>query len=79
MNLNKLFIAFFVLLFLISFSSALQSNQSINASNQIADAQNKIDTLVSRGIPTDRINESFNQVNQLYSAQLALENTGTNA
>lgn len=84
MNKNKLlsifiFVALLGVLFSLSVVSAAPSNQSINASNQIDEAQKKINDLVSRNIPTDRINESLNQAKQIYSAQIALENTGKSA
>ena len=78
MKQNLIFVSLFLFLFLFSYVSA-QSNQSMNASSAIADAQKKMDVLVLRAIPTARANDSLNQAIQLYAAQFALENTGKQA
>jgi hypothetical protein len=78
MKKNLIFVSLFLFLFLFSYVSA-QSNQSMNASSAIADAQKKMDVLVSRDIPTARANDSLNQAIQLYSAQFALESSGRQA
>ena len=84
MKLNITFkISVFVLilivisLFLISGSFALTptkfSNESIQAKEAINQAEKDILEMTSKNIPINRVNESYQEALQIYSAQIALE------
>jgi len=69
-------------LLLISSSFALDtrvSNASIQAKELLNTAQKDISEMVLRNISIKRVNESYQEGLQLYSAQMALENNGGSA
>lgn len=86
MNLGykQLMLAFLfgiLILFSISSSSALNktvSNQSIQAKQSIDQAQKDIFEMMSKNISIKRVNETYQEAIQIYSAQIALEEKGGN-
>lgn len=71
-----------VFLLLISTSFALNttpSNESVQAKESIENAEKDILEMISKNIPINRLNETYQEALQLYSAQLALEEKGTTA
>jgi len=78
--LTIIFGLFFLLL--ISSSFALNtnlSNESIQAKELLNQAEKDISEMVSKNISILRVNETYQEALQLYSAQLALEEKGTAA
>lgn len=77
---TKILLILLFALFLVDLKpvSAL-SNESINASNSLMESQRLMDSLISRNISVQRVNETFQEASQLYSAQLALEKQGGHA
>jgi len=71
-------VVFFVFLSLVSSSLAASvvSNQSIQARESLDQAQRDIDIMVSKNISILRVNETYQEALQLYSAQMALEEKG---
>ena len=71
-----------IFLFLISGSLALNtplSNESIRAKELLSQAQKDISEMVSKNISILRVNETYQEASQLYSAQMALEEKGSRA
>jgi hypothetical protein len=69
-------------LFLISNSFALTtkfSNESIQAKEAINQAEKDILEMTFKNIPINRVNESYQEALQIYSAQIALEEKGGSA
>ena len=75
-------ILFGIFLFLISSSLALTpkfSNESIQAKEAINQIEKDILEMTSKNIPINRVNESYQEALQIYSAQIALEEKGGSA
>ncbi|MEI6731676.1 MAG: hypothetical protein WCK90_03265 [archaeon] len=70
---SVLFASLFILI--LTFGSALESNESIVAAKTLQIAKATIDDMQSQNIPTLRVNEIYQETSQLYAAQLALENS----
>jgi len=71
-------------LFLIFIQSSLafsttQSNESIQAKESLAQAEKGIFEMMEKNISIDRVNETYQEALQLYSAQFALEEKGSKA
>ncbi len=64
---------FFVLMF--TQMCLAVSDEAINASNSIKQAEQEVVEMIGREIPILRANESLEEAKQIYSAQLALEKT----
>lgn len=77
MQTNKFVFAFCLLLFIQGVCAL--SNESINAQMAINTAQIDIQEMQSRDIPVNRVNESYQEALQLYSAQMSLESSRKNA
>ncbi len=78
------FVLIFIMtfLFLISNSFALTtkfSNESIQAKEAINQAEKDILEMTFKNIPINRVNESYQEALQIYSAQIALEEKGGSA
>ncbi len=71
-NFLKLFVFVCLFLVLVNSVSAL-SNESIQARKTLEEAEDSIDFMLSREIPIERVNETYQEALQLYEAQLALE------
>jgi len=76
-----LILLFGILLISISNISALNqlSNESINAKNAMDQAEKDISEMISKNISIKRVNETYQEALQLYSAQLSLEEKGGRA
>jgi len=71
-------------LFLIFIQSSLafsttQSNESIKAKESLAQAEKDIFEMMKKNISINRVNETYQEALQLYSAQFALEEKGSKA
>jgi len=71
-------------LFLIFIQSSLafsttQSNESIQAKESLAQAEKDIFEMMEKNISINRVNETYQEALQLYSAQFALEEKGSKA
>ncbi len=78
--MKKVIGSLILFVFLISLASCLSaSNESIQASELVAQARQDIIEMQARNISVVRVNESYQDAFQLYSAQKALENTGKRA
>lgn len=71
-------------LFLIFIQSSLafsttQSNESIQAKESLAQAEKDIFEMMKKNISINRVNETYQEALQLYSAQFALEEKGSKA
>jgi len=69
---NLIFYSALSLILLTNFTFAL-SNESIDSMNLLNLAKSSIAEMESKEIPTSRVNELYRQADQLYSAQIALE------
>ena len=85
-NIKKFFVIIlfgivFCLFFIQSSSASITklSNESIQAKESLAQAEQEIIEMTERNIPINRVNETYNEAMQLYSAQLALEEKGGKA
>ena len=70
------FLAIFLLANITSLALAVLSNESTNTEENIMKAEACINEMTSLNIPTKRVNESYNEALQLYSAQFNLERMG---
>jgi len=76
--MNKIFGSILILILVLPLISAL-SDESIQVEQLIIQANEDIKEMVLEGIPTTRVNESYQEAVQIYSAQLFLEKMGRRA
>jgi hypothetical protein len=79
MNTNNIFVIILIgIIFCLVFvqnssASIISSNESIQAKESLAQAEKDIIEMTEKAIPINRVNETYQEALQLYSAQLALE------
>ena len=59
--------------------STTQSNESIQAKESLVQAEKDIFEMIEKNISINRVNETYQEALQLYSAQSALEEKGSKA
>lgn len=85
MNTNNIFVIILIgIIFCLVFvqnssASIISSNESIQAKESLAQAEKDIIEMTEKAIPINRVNETYQEALQLYSAQLALEEKGGRA
>lgn len=62
-----------------AFTNAKLSNESIQAKESLNQAEKDISEMISRNISIRRVNESYQEALQIYSAQMALEEKASSA
>ena len=62
-----------------SSASIMSSNESIQAKESLVQAEKDIIEMIEKAIPINRVNETYQEALQLYSAQLALDEKGGRA
>lgn len=77
MQSNKFFLFLFLILFLGNVHAL--SNESVQAKNALENAREDIWEMQEKNIPVNRVNESYQDALQIYSAQILLEERNRNA